>query len=281
MMSTVMTPPNRPASGLTWGKAIKGIALVSAVVVAGVVGFHAVIAGVGLIGSLIGGPGTASSLAALAVEGTFTAGEWAIKGLGAALGAAEAVWDGIPAFFGLTSTLSTTAVAAKASAITTGLSIAGGGAAAAVTAHAVAPHLKATMATPDMASHTDSSAAVLSHMKTSAAMHHDMAHSTADMAKHAGEHANRTGQKLAPGEQPRGWRNIFATHQPTAQNLAPGEQPRGWSTKFSPAQNAASMASAAPRPATPTHAPRDQEFAERLRKDRSALIDALKDGGRA
>ncbi len=241
-----MSASTPSSSHINWGGVIKGVALVSAVAVAGVVGAYGISAAVGAVSGLIGTTGTASYLAASAVEGAVTLGGWITSAFGTIASTAASAWAAIPSFFGLTSTLATPAVAANASALGSGLGAIAGGATIAVGVHAVTPHIKAlALTTPDSTATVDVDAdtAILSQVKASTAMHHDFSHATADMAHHASMHGDTNNA------------------QPATRS--------SWASKFSPMKNAASIT------------PRDPNFSAQLNADRENLRAALGDNSRA
>ncbi len=262
-MSTELTSPNKPRTHINWGGVVKGVALVGAVVLAGVAGAYAVGLATSAAGTALATGGTLEAIAATTIKGGATIALW-IGGAATELAAAvQSAWAGIPSFFGLTSTMATPAVAEAASTLSTGAMLAGGGAATAIAAHAIAPKLHAiTYTTADIPSVDNTDAGILSQVKTSAAMQHsDISHATAELSSHAATHGNKT-VPLSDAPQ-RGWRDMLSS-QPSAST----QQNGSWASKLN------TSASTIP-------APRDPNFAKQLDADRANLAAALSDSGRA
>jgi hypothetical protein len=269
-MSTAIPTANGAtptASRIQWGGMIKGAAIVSLAVVA----VGAVYLTLGAASSIILPEMTGTVGAMLQGAYTTATGMWqtAINFWTPIWGQLSTAVAGVPAALGYTTALTPE----NAKMIGTAVQVAGTGAAAGMVTHGLIQGMSTPTAPMDTAS-----SGILASMKStiasaaplSAHAMHDITHAS----HHAAEHTAKHGEKLSPGEQPRGWRSMFMNRQAaSAQNLAPGEQPRGWSHKFTPSQNAASMAS--------THQPRDPNFASQLNADRANLRDILGDGGRA
>lgn len=255
----------RAAGGLTWGKVLKGAAVVAAIAVVAVVGYVALS---GLATWAMGSAAVSGAVGTVAPAITTAAN-------GAAYGAgwlSSFVTVQIPAFFsGLATGLGFTAPAAVAAGTaaapgiisTAGVVGAGGAAAIAASHHHGIANFFDSITTPDTHAATDEAAnAFMATKKASFAsgMSADHAshgaHASTDLAHHAGEHSQHNSSKS--------WRQQVST-------------PNRFSYNGGPEQSYAE-AVRAQQSRSPVQ-PRDPNFAQQLDADRAKLDDAL--NGRA
>jgi hypothetical protein len=278
-MGTGIIAANGGKTGLTWGKALKGVALVSAVAVAAVAAFTVVGAVINpAVFSVLASDFTASTLAGTAVQGFTYAAQTAVGLAGTMAQYASAMWAAIPSFFGIAgNSLATPAIAASAAEIGGMTKVMAGGAAAALGAVAIKSSLASTLA-PDMTAHTDSNAAMLSQMNSSPVMHnHHISHATADLSTHAAHHSRQPsdGSQPSPNTQPRGsWLDAFSSKRTDAHNSVPVKKASDWSSQF-----AASTTN--PSTILKSHSPRDPNFVTQLDADRTHLRDILNQSARS
>lgn len=262
-MNPGLTPANSLNTGaptgttrtINWGGVLKGAAIVTAVVVAGVVGFYAfqALAGSAAVAGFFANP-TVNGLAAgfvnllsSAWDMLLTAGGWVSEQV-------VALWKAIPSTFGLPTLASPEVVTHIADAtgkmgVQNVVATLGAGAATAVAAHAASPHLANVQLTTDVptASHTDTLAAsglFAGHPATTA----HTAHHLADAANHVAQHDH-------PENKP--------------------EARRPWTDRV-PAKTASHIPQPRTGGFTDTFQPRDPNFATQLNTDRAALETALR-----
>ncbi|MFZ4541557.1 MAG: hypothetical protein ACOYNL_07080 [Rickettsiales bacterium] len=97
-------------TSVNWGGVIKGVAIVSAVVVAGAVGAWALGAAWGAIGTAAAGEATTSALAGTAYDGITTAASWLSTQWAAFSTYISSVWTGLASSSALTGALTTAQV---------------------------------------------------------------------------------------------------------------------------------------------------------------------------
>jgi hypothetical protein len=167
----------QPTKTINWGGVIKGVAIVSAVVVAGVAGFYALNFAAGFfMPAFIGNATAAGPLATGALGVASTIGGY----LGAAWAAVASFVTSLPAAFVSAFGLTGTITAAQAASATTALSIAGATAGTVVVAHPAINAFNQLQFTNSPM--PDSSSALGATQAVQAAHMHNAAHITQHMA---------------------------------------------------------------------------------------------------
>ncbi len=228
----------QPTKTINWGGVLKGVAIVSAVVVAGVAGFYALNFAAGLFMPALVGNTTAGAIATGGLGVASTIGGW----LGAGWATVASFVTSLPAAFVSAFGLTGTITAAQTAGATSALGIAGATAGVAVAAHPAINafnHLHFTNPMPD------TSGATLGSMQATQAAH---MHNAAHIAQHL-----------------------------AADHTVEQQQKTNWMDRFKGNAGFKSHAEAARATATPagTITPRDASFAEQLKADTAKLNQEL------
>ncbi|MDX2094724.1 MAG: hypothetical protein SFW64_02120 [Alphaproteobacteria bacterium] len=230
---------------VNWGRIMKGVALVAAVALVGVVSYHLLFAAAA---PLVGGISASPTLSGIA-EGIGQAATWVgaklLYAMQFSAGFLNSMLQAALSGLGLSGVAWTGAAATQQA-----VAIAGAGAATAVAAHVAAPHLHglADIPSDSTALPADTSTLVAAQTAQAAAHGSTAAHEFAHAAHHAAESAGES-------------------HSPQ----------KGWSQQFANKAAFASHSEAvrASQGSKPTLAARADSFSEQLNADRANLDQAL------